>query len=264
MSSENLQFWNNTPEKVELHSCFSGVSLLKIGSAAPVLQVLFLYSIGFARSHFLQMFYRSTGIFCACSRWNIHATLLQTRGFSTLYIVHHCRPLKNARRGATLGAHPPRTRRGSVVGIHGWLSPRVSPGEKLTPPRWLKVRRGRAARQHVSSGSMPDETHPCSRRMARLYASLLGGSTFFSPRQGRGVDHARRLTTERRRMAVWISANACQPKPPTAPGGARRLRRGKADWTNREACLPRRGEGARGAPESTTLVTTHHCTPPCR
>ena len=31
-----------------------------------------------------------------------------------------------------------------------------------------------------------------------------------------------------------IGTNHCTPKPPTAPEGARRLRLGKADWTNSE------------------------------
>ena len=88
MSSENLQFWNMTPEKVVLYSCFSGAPLLKIGSAAPVLQISFLYSIGFACSHFLQMIYQSAGIFYAFSRWNIHAMRQQAREFPNLYIVH--------------------------------------------------------------------------------------------------------------------------------------------------------------------------------
>ena len=58
------------------------------------------------------------------------------------------------------------------------------------------------------------------------------------------------------------SGSVCIPKPPTAPFRARRLRRGKADWTNRGARLPPKGVRARwGAPESTTLVTTNHCTP---
>ena len=47
---------------------------------------------------------------------------------------------------------------------------------------------------------------------------------------------------------------------------SRAVRRGKADWTNREACLPRRDEGAVGrarinACVLTTLVTTNHCIP---
>ena len=36
-------------------------------------------------------------------------------------------------------------------------------------------------------------------------------------------------------------------KPPTAPEGARRKRRGKADWTNREARLPPQGVRCREA-----------------
>lgn len=88
LSSENLQFWNNTPEKTEKYSCFSRVLLLRIWSVTPILQILFSYCIGFACSHFLQMFYRSAGIFCACTCWDIQTTRLQTREFSTLYIVH--------------------------------------------------------------------------------------------------------------------------------------------------------------------------------
>ena len=43
-------------------------------------------------------------------------------------------------------------------------------------------------------------------------------------------------------MEVWIHAKAAD-----APGGARRLRRGKADWTNRETSLPPQGVRAREA-----------------
>ena len=50
-----------------------------------------------------------------------------------------------------------------------------------------------------------DRARPVSawpwRRRTRLNESLLGGSTFFSPRQGRGVDHARYVSP--RNAAEW-------------------------------------------------------------
>ena len=86
-------------------------------------------------------------------------------------------------------------------------TPYSGPSAVLRQAIW-RVRRGGAARENVSSGMLPDETHPRPRRMARLYGSLLGGSTFFSPRQGRGVDHPRIPTTEPR-----LARGGLEPTP---------------------------------------------------
>ena len=130
---------------------------------------------------------------------------------------------KNARRDATLGVSP-HPHSGALRGWHAWVVP-----HGFHP--WLSSLR----------------EHPAIRRgyIQRAYGEV---DYKYHLAFCQMIHH---LHCAARRLFLVPSG-----KRPTAPEGARRLRRGKADWTNREACLPRRGEGAMGRTRINACIPT--------
>ena len=187
-------------------------------------------------------------------------------------------------RGGTLGVSPPRHSAGfrggyARVDAHGFHTVAIDRRSCGTRNRRLSARGN-----DVSSGGTPDETCKSTAPLARWnnpaeWRGVPAGTIATGGTRGEPPMHS-----NQRNAPVWGCGFTPKPayqspslepinlrsaaewrcgfttKPPTALGWARRLRRGKADWTNREASLP--PQGARGAPESTHAYQQLRLLPP--